>query len=162
MTALLTGIKLQTFKRQEKKTSEERFGPAAGFAPADGCPGGRQWAGVRAPVPSRSRATPGGCTHTHAWVDDRVANALTPTNQFPKEFSGRLPLSSPTASRGGSAVLTPRSAAAAPSDGLPCLGAHSPQMCSPHTPERDLKLRPISCSTETFQQFPVACREKIK
>lgn len=38
MTALLTGIKLQIFKRQKKKTSEERFGPAAAFVPGASLP----------------------------------------------------------------------------------------------------------------------------
>lgn len=43
---------------------------------------------------------------------------------------------------------------------FPCPGAHSPQMCSPHTPESDLKLKFIFSSAKSLSTVPCCQEEK--
>lgn len=170
MTACLTGIKLRIFKSQKKEnfwvthwTHCRKFGAS--------------WAlPVRSQIPNvltvhrgighhfrRGRCLSHAinnhrrCTYTHSWMDDRIVNPPTFNKQehFQKVFQAApclfhlyylgWSLSHPYNSFGQQQPLP---------NWFPCPETHSPQKCSPHSPESNLKLKSIFSSTKNLSTVP--------
>lgn len=97
------------------------------------------------------------CTYTHSWMDDKIVNPPTFNKQehFQKIFQAApsrfhlyylgWSLSHPYNAFGQQQPLP---------NWFPCPETHSPQMCSPHSPESNLKLKSIFSSTKNLSTVP--------
>ena len=170
MTALLTRIKLQIFKRLKKKnfwtthwTHCRKLGVSWALPLQNQMPNvltvprdiGHHFR--KEQCLSHSKNHQRGWTYTLSWMDDRMGNPLTFPKQeyFLKIFQTGPFLSSSTVSTGVSAILTPHleNCNHFPNC-FPCPWTHSPQMCSPHTPESELKRKSISSSAKNLSTVP--------
>lgn len=175
MTALLTGIKLQIFKRKKGNfwvthwTRCGKFGASRASPPRDHTPnvltvhrgGGHHFRKGRCLSHSQNHRR--GCTSTHSWMDDRTANPLTFHKQeyFLKISQTGLFLSISTTTIQISAVLTPcPSSCSHFQTGFPALELTPPE-CVLLTPQKvTWNSNIFPPPLKVFQQLPVAWEQK--